>query len=230
MPMLDELESWFSSDRLGAYRMACGGDPHRAVATYEWNAYISGALWSTLGHVEVLLRNALHRQLGEWSRHRYGDDRWYLTISELINQQTSEDIANARRRAIRDGRVETSGRVVANLTSGSGDTCLLVATMERSGDFLSIVPSPVNGDLKLNGSFPAYTYYATVLVIMNQYMAGLCKIFGAKPCNLPDGSIPRLGTGSDRLILQKSCLLGDLSSQSLRAYIGGVIQDQWGKL
>ncbi|MPY82209.1 MAG: hypothetical protein GEV00_02615 [Actinophytocola sp.] len=118
MTSLPDLESWFSTDRVAPYRDTCNGDGDQAAALYAWNAELSAAMWHTLGHVEVLVRNALHRELSTWSRHRYGTDRWYLKIARLISDNTRLDINTARRRATRNGRAETAGRVVAELNLG----------------------------------------------------------------------------------------------------------------
>jgi hypothetical protein len=66
----------------------------------------------------VLLRNALDVALTRWSQQRYGDGRWYLEIDRLVNERTRLDIGEARRRATRNGRSETPGRVVAELNLG----------------------------------------------------------------------------------------------------------------
>lgn len=118
MATLSELEQWFSAERLAPYRAICDGETDTAAALYLWNAEMSAALWHTLGHVEVLLRNALHEALTEWSRRRYGHARWYTAVGSLINERTAQDIADARRRATRNGRAETPGRVVAELNLG----------------------------------------------------------------------------------------------------------------
>lgn len=113
-----DLQRWFSAERLAPYARACEGDRDRAVALYAWNGELAAALWRTLGHVEVLLRNGLHEQLTAHSRRRHGDGRWYLTMTPVLNERTREDIGEARRRATRTGRAETPGRVVAELNLG----------------------------------------------------------------------------------------------------------------
>lgn len=118
MTSLADLESWFSADRLAPYHTLCIGDGDRATELYAWNAELSAALWRTLGHVEVLIRNALHYELARWSDRRYGTERWYLAIDGFISDRTHVDIQGARRRATRNGRAETAGRVVAELNLG----------------------------------------------------------------------------------------------------------------
>ena len=125
------LEGRLSVERLRPYRAAAGGDLPRAIALYEWNAEVSGAMWSTLGHVEVLIRNAMHEQLTGWSATKFGETRWYLDPGRALTDEARKDIAGARLRAIRNGNPETPGRVVAEL--GLGFWRFLLATRyERS--------------------------------------------------------------------------------------------------
>ncbi len=115
---LATLERRLSRERLAPYRAACGGDLAAAVALYEWNAEVSAALGTTLGHLEVLLRNAMHDALTTWSTDRFGEPRWYLDPGGLLTGEAKREIHTARGRATRDGRAETPGRVVAELTFG----------------------------------------------------------------------------------------------------------------
>ncbi|GAA3843088.1 hypothetical protein [Amycolatopsis tucumanensis] len=117
MTDLSRLKAWFSRDRLAPYRMSARDD-QSAVELYQWNAEVSAAFWRTLGHVEVLVRNALHRELSAWSRQRHQTDRWYAAIDPIVSDQTRRDVREAIRRGTRNGRPETPGRVVAELNLG----------------------------------------------------------------------------------------------------------------
>ncbi|MFC7548297.1 hypothetical protein [Plantactinospora sp. GCM10030261] len=112
------LQQRFSAERLGTYQASVGGDLDATVALYEWNATMSGAFWITLGHVEVLIRNAMHRQLTDWSTRLYQEPRWYLDPGRVLDERRHQQVAKAREQATRDGRQETPGRVVAELTFG----------------------------------------------------------------------------------------------------------------
>jgi hypothetical protein len=48
---LATLERRLSAERLAPYRVARGGDLAAALALYEWNAEMSGAFGTTLGHI-----------------------------------------------------------------------------------------------------------------------------------------------------------------------------------
>lgn len=112
------LERRLSTERLGPYRAACGGDLGAALALYVWNAEVSAALGTTLGHVEVLLRNAMHDHLTAWSTRRFSEPCWYRDPGGILFVEALDDIDKARRRATRDGRQEAPGRVVAELNLG----------------------------------------------------------------------------------------------------------------
>ncbi|MFI5914631.1 hypothetical protein [Dactylosporangium sp. NPDC051541] len=112
------LEQRLSPERLGPYRGARGGDLRAALALYRWNAEVSAALAATIGHVEVLLRNALHDELEAWSASAFGERRWFLDPGGVLSVEALNDIVKARARATRDGRAESAGRVVAELNLG----------------------------------------------------------------------------------------------------------------
>lgn len=112
------LERRISSERLAPYRAACGGDLAASLVLYAWNSRAGGAFWETIGHVEVLVRNAMHDQLTGWSTKQHAQARWYLDPGQLLTSRARDDITDARTRATRRGRAETPGRVVAELTLG----------------------------------------------------------------------------------------------------------------
>jgi hypothetical protein len=130
-PSPEVLERRFSLERLEPYRWAVGGDLARAIELYEWNAQISACFWVTLGHVEILLRNAMHERLTAWSRETYHDPRWYLDHDGIFTSRTLSDIAKARERARGGKRRETPGGVVSGLTLGFW-RYLLTKPYERS--------------------------------------------------------------------------------------------------
>ncbi|SDM98152.1 Abi family protein [Allokutzneria albata] len=121
------LEQRFSPERLAPYRTASGGDLAAALALYERNSQIAAAFWRTLGHVEVLVRNAMHSALAD----RSGRADWYVPLAPLLTEKAQNDIATARDRVVRNGYVETPGRVVTELSFGFW-RYLLAARYERT--------------------------------------------------------------------------------------------------
>jgi len=104
---VNQLEGWFSSARLAKYHQAAD-----LVALYAWNAELGAAVFELIGHVEVLLRNAIHQQLAA----RSTMPNWYDDPYYRFNPQTLADIAKAKARAAGGGRGLTSDRIVSELT------------------------------------------------------------------------------------------------------------------
>ncbi|MCY1141807.1 Abi family protein [Actinoplanes sp. Pm04-4] len=108
-----------SPERLAPYVEAGGGDLNSAFELYVRNTSVSVALAATIGHVEVILRNAIHQNLTSWSTQRFAEPRWYLDSGGLLEPRQTAVIRRARQRAVQYGRyTETPGRVVAELPFG----------------------------------------------------------------------------------------------------------------
>jgi hypothetical protein len=112
------LERRISIERLAPYRAAAGDDLARAVSLYERNTELSAAFWVVLCDLEVLVRNTMHDALTAWSLAAHGRPGWYLDHGRVFNEQTAKDISTARRHLTTNGRPETPGRVVAELSFG----------------------------------------------------------------------------------------------------------------
>jgi hypothetical protein len=59
----NELETHFSSVRLQRYLLACNGDKAKAALLYQLNIELSLALFAQIGSFEVMLRNAINREM-----------------------------------------------------------------------------------------------------------------------------------------------------------------------
>lgn len=112
------LEQRLGRERIRAYRDCCSGDLGRALALYAWNSAVSAAFFETLGHIEIVLRNALHEQLTAWHQSRGRPGHWYDDPAGLLAPRCLADIAEARRRLARAGRPVTDGRIIAELSFG----------------------------------------------------------------------------------------------------------------
>ncbi|HEY5852482.1 MAG TPA: hypothetical protein VIW24_00115 [Aldersonia sp.] len=90
----------------------------RGLLLYRWNAAVSGALWESLGHGEVVLRNAIHDALT--ARHlRLGrPGQWYDDPAGELEHHARQDIATAQRRLQRAGAPLLPGKIVAELSFG----------------------------------------------------------------------------------------------------------------
>lgn len=110
-----ELARLLSPERLGSYE-AVMGTPEGAVLLYEWNLAVSAALFETLGAVEVIVRNAFHRELAARHAARGGRGRWYE--ARWLDPKGRQDVDKARERATRGNRPELAGKVIAELSFG----------------------------------------------------------------------------------------------------------------
>jgi len=58
----EQAKRWITDSRLDPYLAEVGGEHERAVALYVWNASVSAAMFETLHHVEVAVRNTIDAQ------------------------------------------------------------------------------------------------------------------------------------------------------------------------
>jgi hypothetical protein len=89
-----------------------------AIALYEWNAQIGAALLEVLGHVEIVLRNALDRSLSAWFSTTSLPGEWYDDPLNLFDAYGKEDVNAARDKLARARKTETHGRIIAELPFG----------------------------------------------------------------------------------------------------------------
>ena len=61
--IINALERALSPERLSTYLAAAGGDHAAALQLYVWNTQISAALYGPLQALEIIIRNAFHREL-----------------------------------------------------------------------------------------------------------------------------------------------------------------------
>jgi hypothetical protein len=112
----ERIAASLSPERFAPYLRSTGGHLHAAVRLYEWNLAASGALYEALGILEVVLRNALSKQLAV--HHGSLAGQWYDDPLGVLSDLAHDDIAAARRRVRKLRRPETPGRVVAELNFG----------------------------------------------------------------------------------------------------------------
>jgi hypothetical protein len=134
------LQAHLSADRLSTYVQARHGDLDAAIELYRWNSTIAAAFWESLGHVEVVLRNALRERLA--ARHaRLGRAAtWLDDPAGELDRRAIEDIATARRRVRTKGKRVTEGQVVAELSFGFWRFLIAKRYMKLWPDLASAFP------------------------------------------------------------------------------------------
>jgi hypothetical protein len=111
--IINALEKSLSPERLSTYLAAVNGHHAAALRLYVWNTQISAAFYGPLQALEIVVRNAFHRQLsGVYGPAWYDNPRVPLTPSARARVDEAKD---ALRRA---GRPLDPGRVVAKLSFG----------------------------------------------------------------------------------------------------------------
>lgn len=121
-PVLDRAAYLVSEARFAVYLGAAGGDRSAALELYEWNVALSAACFEAFHYVEIVVRNAIDRELAA----RFDEDRreipWFLL--EIVEDQKArkaleESVARVRSRlrAQNTGR-DTRAQIVAGTDFG----------------------------------------------------------------------------------------------------------------
>lgn len=116
-------DAWLSPERFAEYLAAADGDHDRASRLYEWNASASSALFELIGHFEVLLRNAIVREV-----ERAGSNPMLPPGSPWLDGH--KQILEATARLTKRKKNPTAGRVFSGLTFGFWKTMFSSAQEE----------------------------------------------------------------------------------------------------
>lgn len=116
MATFDQLQTWFSGDRLAPYEVEARGDHALAVRLYEWNAQLSAAFMEVLHHVEVVLRNRMHEAIT--AAYPDNPDPWFRQDGIFKNERGPDLIAEAEVRVRSLSQDVTTPRIVAALPFG----------------------------------------------------------------------------------------------------------------
>src|SRR3954451_4567551 len=111
-----QADRWISPLRFNPFLDATGGDHTRAVSLYEWNAKLGGALLETFGHVEVLVRNAIHDRLR--SGRPANALRSWLLDPDLLDDQELKRVEEVIARLKGAKKLPTEDRVLGGLSMG----------------------------------------------------------------------------------------------------------------
>ncbi|MBF9334890.1 hypothetical protein G3N30_01105 [Microbacterium lacticum] len=100
------------------------GDLTRAHELFEWNVHAAGAAMEAVYVFELILRNALDRELRVWNRAMTGSSDWLLNphpylLRALYEPEVKKANERARRIAGEHGRSVTNDDVVAQMSLGT---------------------------------------------------------------------------------------------------------------
>lgn len=113
----EQLLELITAERLGSYFHASNNQTKDAFKLYEWNMRASAAVMELTSIVEVVVRNALDRELCKWAQAKHDEESWFNLAP--LDSQGKKDIQKARDRATQWGkREERHGRVLAELSFG----------------------------------------------------------------------------------------------------------------
>jgi hypothetical protein len=111
--IINNLERALSTERLSTYLAAAKGDHAAALRLYVWNTELSAAFYGPLQALEILVRNAFHRELSAV----YGP-AWYDNPRVPLTPGAQALVADAKDTLRRANRPLDPGRIVAELSFG----------------------------------------------------------------------------------------------------------------
>ncbi len=124
MSPIEPVSSRFVGDaRLQRILIDAGGDIARAHELFEWNVCASGAAMEAIHVFELVLRNAIDRELRIWNDGMAGTSDWLLRphpyLLRAMNQsELSKAATRARRIAADHGRPVRHDDVLAQMSLG----------------------------------------------------------------------------------------------------------------
>lgn len=118
-----QISPSLSTERLARYRQA-GADDREVAINYLWNMSLSESLYPSLHVLEISLRNVIHNA----ATSEFGTEYWFDT-ARLLRKRQPDDIVKAKLNLARNNKLQTSGRIVAELSLGFWTT-LLSSTYE----------------------------------------------------------------------------------------------------
>ena len=114
------VESLLSRGRFASYLSATGGDCDQAVALYRWNTALSAACFEAIHYVEVVVRNAMDREMRTHRQESATLIPWFLMPVVGKHQANFDESIERVRRRLRDqGRDrETRDQIIAGTDFG----------------------------------------------------------------------------------------------------------------
>lgn len=112
-----QATAWLTEARFAPYLSEADGDHEHAAALYVWNARVSAAIFETLHHIEVLLRNTIDAQFTPVIAAAQPSETW-LEDPAILNVDSRKRVRETIERIDKEGKAPTRGRIVAGLSFG----------------------------------------------------------------------------------------------------------------
>lgn len=112
-----KLNELISDARMGPYLRAAGGDQQLAQDLYEWSARLSAAAFEVVAQFEVLLRNAIDREMTNHLQDLRRGIPWFL-MPLGGDQETVDNSIETTRGRLRNLKRENRQQIVAHLMFG----------------------------------------------------------------------------------------------------------------
>lgn len=118
---VDAIAALLTASRLAPYLRESEGDDPKALELYAWNVEMAAACLETMAYVEVMLRNAIDRELALYAREETRKIPWFMipTITGASHTAITRSVEETRGRlrglsAHRDSR----DQIIAGLSFG----------------------------------------------------------------------------------------------------------------
>jgi hypothetical protein len=118
------LMAHLTADRLRSYLGSTDGDASLAFSLYDWNSDISSAMFQVLGDVEIVLRNAVDREMQKLNVTLGNQGDWLNELNVGIPRIWREHIARAEDYLISEGKALTHPNIMSQLNFGFWRTFL----------------------------------------------------------------------------------------------------------
>lgn len=117
----DELVSLLTTERLAPYLRESDGSVDLALELYAWNAAISAASMEVVAYIEVMLRNAIDRELSKYANEQQRKLPWFMIPSVTGGSHqaitNSVETTRARLRGLSPNR-DSRDQIIASLSFG----------------------------------------------------------------------------------------------------------------
>jgi hypothetical protein len=116
----ESMQRAFSTNRVNLFTQAASSPTKaNAWAMALWNGKVSAALWGEIGMAEVVVRNAIHRELTKLAQRETESSEWFHQLARLgIDGAAADRVRDTLAQLDTDRKAHTPGYVVAGLSFG----------------------------------------------------------------------------------------------------------------